>query len=275
MSRVFLYRVKFVRGVIVSLFDEGISPSDLFLLSLREIEGKSSPEKDWVIGGLEFYSELSGKFSIGKHMISELDNFDSDEKVFKRNSVDDYPNTLCFFDAELGLLGITSKFQLSSDTGVIARKIGSIVGSSLEVTRRNIFVEVEPIRDPEGLVDKIRKCYKVKSFSASFTRPNPYDADKYFQKPLSVYCQSINGIKGTAKISGDDLDKDVLIEVTRSTVSTGNRVSAKIIQNMGEKPISISTENSATGLTIDYENETGDNVVSEIRSAYQVLREGD
>jgi len=61
----------------------------------------------------------------------------------------------------------------------------------------------------------------------------------FFQRPLSVYLAAANGIKGKSQITGEDLNREVLESVTRSTAATGNEASARITKRRRQKPITI------------------------------------
>lgn len=68
----------------------------------------------------------------------------------------------------------------------------------------------------------------VLRFKSTFTGPNPIDADAIFQKPLEVYASATHADRGVVEVSGSNLDKESLIEITRSSAASGNAVSAKI-----------------------------------------------
>jgi hypothetical protein len=98
-----------------------------------------------------------------------------------------------------------------------------------------LAVEIVPIPDPEDFLASLNDAYAVSKFSATFRGPNPFDADEHFQKPLSVYLSSANGEKGKAQIQGEDLNREVLQAVTRSTAATGNEASARIRKTKSQK----------------------------------------
>jgi len=83
----------------------------------------------------------------------------------------------------------------------------------------------------------LASAYRVTRFAATFRGPNPFDADEYFQKPLSVYLLATDGEKGKAQVQGKDLNRQALQEVTRSTAATGNEASARITKGESEKQI--------------------------------------
>ncbi|WP_146135151.1 hypothetical protein [Neisseria iguanae] len=88
----------------------------------------------------------------------------------------------------------------------------------------------------------MNQAYKLFRFTITFRGPNPFDADEYFQKPLSVYLSAANGQKGRTIIDGDDLNGDVLTEVTKSSAATGNEASARIQKSPKQKATTINPE---------------------------------
>ncbi|MBF4339166.1 hypothetical protein EAY42_29205, partial [Vibrio anguillarum] len=95
-------------------------------------------------------------------------------------------------------------------------------------------VKVNFIPDPQGFIQKIRGAYAIKSFKATFTGPNPVDADELFQKPLSVYAQQIGAQTGALEVKGEALNEEVVESVAKSTAATANTASARIIPEEGK-----------------------------------------
>jgi hypothetical protein len=113
------------------------------------------------------------------------------------------------------------------------------LATSMVVRERQLSVEILPIPDPEGFIRALETALRVTRFSATFHGPNPFDADEHFQRPLSVYLQATRGKRGRTYIQGEDLDRKVLQDVTRSTAATGNEASARITKGRSQRPITI------------------------------------
>lgn len=88
--------------------------------------------------------------------------------------------------------------------------------------------ELDLIPDPESFLEKLYSAYAVKRFRATFTGPNPIDADELFQKPMSYYCQQLGADEGSVAVKGESLDDDAVAAVAKSTAATGNTASALI-----------------------------------------------
>lgn len=100
-------------------------------------------------------------------------------------------------------------------------------------------IEISAIPDPDDFLKNIVDSYRVHSFFATFTGPNPFDADEFFQKPFSKYLQMINGEHGSADVRGKSLDKEAIQAVAKSTAATGNQARARIVRSPGDKSITI------------------------------------
>jgi hypothetical protein len=140
------------------------------------------------------------------------------------------------------------------------------------VVRNSIVVEVRPIPDPEGFLKAIDAAFRVMRFSATFSGPNPFDADEFFQKPLSVYLSAANGEKGKATISGEDLNREVLVEVTRSSAATGNEASARIQRTRRQKATTINLRGDPVKRRYDEEEHRPEVVLEDLTNQYQRVR---
>lgn len=143
--------------------------------------------------------------------------------------------THCLFNADIGFIGIAKKVSLAPTAESIAGYIEKLLSITKIVLENQITVEIRPIPDPEDFLKKIASAYSVTQFTATFRGPNPFDADAYFQKPLSVYLSAANGETGKAEINGVDLNRDVIQSVTRSTAATGNEATARIKKTSKQK----------------------------------------
>ncbi|SKC83318.1 hypothetical protein SAMN05445504_3606 [Burkholderia sp. CF099] len=235
-----LFRVKFITGRQLDLFSEGVDRLATFVAAINE---RPSAELRkgylWHIGNVEIFSPSTGYFAVGRSTQKTIEKFDVDEGNFVHEETEESPFTHCVFDAKLGLLAIARKTSLGSDAKSIAQKIQLLLQATSPVFAQNLTVEILPIPDPEGFLRMLSDAYKVIRFTATFHGPNPFDADEHFQRPLSVYLQAADGTAGKAQIHGDNLNRAVLSEVTRSTAATGNEASARIIKARSERPVTI------------------------------------
>ncbi len=262
----FLYRVKFVLPKQLRLIDEPFSRPQLFVQALEERPGlRKHRGGTWHIGNLEMYSDFEGYFAVGRTTHSTIEKFDVTTGNFIEEELETSPYTHAVFDARVGFVGIANKASLSPTTNGIARRLAELLAYSRPIAERSIQVEVPPIPDPESFLREIDRAHRVFRFAATFHRPNPFDADEYFQKPLSTYLAAADGEQGKAQISGEDLNREVLEAVTKSTAATGNEASARIQREPRSRSVRIRLSGNALGASYDEELHDPREVLQELK----------
>lgn len=267
-----LYRIKFIKPSQLSLFNEDISPSDLFLKALQEKPSLELRRNNvWHIGNIEYFNNMTGCFAIGRTTKTTIEKYDKETGNFIVTEDDSGPYTFVLFDRAIGLLGIAKKSKVAPDVPAIARKIEKIFFSCKAVREHGVDVKVKFIPDPKSFLQKIRSAYSIKRFRAFFTGPNPVDADELFQKPLSIYCGEIGAEKGSVEVQGDGLNEETVEAVAKSTASSGNSASASIQTQKGKKPVSISLKGDAVKVSVDPKT-AKESVLTEVKEAYLEVR---
>lgn len=268
-----LFRVKFIKPTQKSLFNENVTPSELLKSAVMQ---KPSAELragyHWHIGNVQLFNESRGYFAIGRTTISSVEKYDETSGNFVKEEAEQSPYTHCVFDSSIGFVGIAKKQNLSQNTKGIASRLEELLSISDGVVENNIAVEVRPIPDPDGFLKAIAEAYKVYSYTATFRGPNPFDADEHFQKPLAVYLSAANGQKGKTTISGDDLNREVLTEVTRSTAATGNEASARIQKNVRQKAITVNLRGDPIKRKYDETEHHPEIVLNDLANQYRKVR---
>lgn len=268
-----LFRVKFIKPNQKSLFNENITPKELLTSAVLQ---KPSEELragyHWHIGNVFLFNDHRGYFAIGRTTVSSIEKFDEISGNFIEEQTEESPYTHCVFDSSIGFIGIAKKPNLSQTTKGIANRLKELLSLSAGVLENNITVEVLPIPDPDGFLKAIADAYRVYSFTATFRGPNPFDADEHFQKPLAVYLSATNGLKGKASISGDDLNREILAEVTRSTAATGNEASARIQRNKKQKTMTINLRGDPIKRKYDEIDHHPEKVLNDLANQYKKVR---
>ena len=224
-----LFRAKFIKPHQPSFLHDDFSPSDIFRKAILERpSGELRRGHVWHVGNIRSFTAETGYFAIGRTTNATVEKFDAGSGDFIEESLETSPYTHVVFDTSIGLMGIAKKTRLASTAVGIASKIERLLGQTDVVIRNDISVEIAPIPDPEGFLRAIATAYRVSRFTATFKGPNPFDADELFQKPLSVYLSAANGSEGHAQVQGEDLNRETIQEVARSTAATGNQASARI-----------------------------------------------
>lgn len=268
----YLYRAKFIKSTQSDLFLPNISSSQLFIKTLNEKpEITLKQDNVWHIGNIEYFDEMTGSFAVGRTTKTTVERFDPETGNFIDLIDDSGPYTNVLFDCSIGLLGIAKKAKVAPNVESIARKITKLFENANIVKEHGIEVRVDIIPDPDGFIQKLRAAYSIKRFKASFTGPNPVDADELFQKPLTVYCKEINGDYGHVEVVGEQLNEENIEAVAKSTAATGNTASAKIQPNPQKKYITIKLKGDGVRVPVDQEKLRIE-VLKELQEAYYKVR---
>lgn len=268
-----LYRVKLIKPAQLALFHPEISPRSVFEEALAERPSLQLREGNvWHIGNIEQITQDGGRFAVGRTTTTTIEKFDNATGNFTELRDDSGPYTFVYFDSRIGLLGIGKRTKVASDVKSVARKLQKLLSRARVVTKHGIIVRVDLIPDPESFLEKLHSAYAVKRFRATFTGPNPIDADELFQKPMSYYCQQLEADEGSVIVKGQSLDDDAVAAVAKSTAATGNIASAVIQVNKGVRPIPISFKGDARRVVIDSEVEKAE-ALAMIQREYGEVRQ--
>lgn len=263
-----LYRVKFVKPAQLALFNPELSPRSIFEAALRERPSLQLREGSvWHIGNIEPITPDGGRFAVGRTTTTTIEKFDSSTGNFTDLRDDSGPYTFVYFDSRIGLLAIGKRTKVAPDVKAVARKLQKLLSSARAVTEHEITVRVNFIPDPEGFLDKLHSAYAIKRFRATFTGPNPIDADELFQKPMSYYCQQVEADEGSVTVKGASLNSDMVATIAKSTAATANTASALIQLDQGSQPIPIAFKRDARRVMIDPEVEKAE-ALARIQNEY-------
>ena len=271
-----LFRVKFIKSAQTDMFLSEMSPSEIFSSALKE-EPKTETRKDsiWLMGNIVQVDDTSGYLRIGRISKSHVSNFDEKSAEFVDYEVQNWPNTRILYDTTIGLIAIAHNSQLSNSTTSSADKLRRLLESTKIVASHGIDVDISIIPDPVDFFRKIRIAHSVLTFAATFTGPNPIDADEIFQKPLSHLTKEINGKNGELSINGEDLNREVVEELGRSTAATGNNGYARIRRAAGKRPKKIPIGKSPVQLTYSEAEHYEITALNDMRAAYKQVRHED
>lgn len=271
-KEVHLYRIKLIKSTQVPLFARDLSATQILLEAISEKPSKIQENgTGWTIGNVVNESEYTGSFAIGRITTKSVEKYDKETGDFIDEVDEAGPYTLAFFDASIGLLGILKKSNVSASPASIASRIRELLEVTGVVINSEVEVNIAFIPDPDDFIVKLRSAYCIRRFRASFTGPNPVDADEIFQKPLSVYCQTMEASSGAVEVVGNDINAEAAEAVARSTAATANTASATIVESEGGQSCRIHLKKGALVLQIDAEAGRSA-VLKEIKSEYRRVR---
>jgi len=199
----------------------------------------SKPQKEiwrrgqsWHIGNILPIDETSLYFRFGKKTKSILEVYQNG--AFKDEEFETAPYTHVIVDSKLELCGIAKKTKLSQKTSTIAKQLERFLNASEYALYKKIQFNIVEINDPEPLIGYIKnEKYNIIKFSMTFSKPNPWDVNEDFIKPLERLLSAAQGEKGKTELEGENLNPNVLEELTRSIASTGNEVVVNLKDELG------------------------------------------
>lgn len=245
---------------------------DIFLNSIQDKpEHTLSSGSEWHIGNVKLFDDFSGSFAVGRTTKKTVEKFDKESGDFIDELDDSAPYTIVIFDAKIGLIGIAKKSVLAPNASSIARRVKDLLSTTKTAIDFGADVRIDVIPDPEDFLDKLRGAYSIRKFRATFTGPNPVDADELFQKPLSVYAQNMGASSGTLEVTGEALNEEVAESVAKSTAATGNTASARVVPYKGNKPKNIKMKGDAVVVIVE-EGATSAQVLKKMHEEYSRVR---
>ena len=136
--------------------------------------------------------------------------------------------------------------------------------------------EVAPIFDPTDLIAYLGRARAVSRFWVTFKRPNPFDADRDFQRPLQNVLVQSGGTKGKAQLEGENLIVESLEKMARAAAATGDdagatmilpRERARVQKRLRENPVMLSQEDLANA-------DQHQTLLARMREEYRRIRGG-
>lgn len=222
-----LFRVRIIKPKQLYLFDDDSSSSLFLKILMSKPKGELRKGSVWLIGNV-VNKESIGSFKIGRVRKSKISLYNGEKSEFINLDINDNPNTMVIFDANIGLLAIQANADLNDDPESIANNIKKLFYRSDIILNKNYRIDISVISDPEDFIQKINRAFCVTELKINFSGPNPIDADELFNKPLSKIVREVGGENGIISLKGNELDKEVVTEIAKNTAATGNRGTAKV-----------------------------------------------
>ncbi len=278
MPAFYLFRLKTYRSKQRPLFSKEVSKKK-FIESLIFQKPSLEIRKGyvWHIGNVKKINDQGLFFALGRTTKSSKGQYDEKSGDFLEISDQESPFTYAVYDLRYSVIAISFKSKLSPTSGGIARSLQKLLNDHQYTRENEIRIEIAEISDPEGFISQMLSAYSVIGFTMEFTEPNPFDVEKDFHEPMEKLLEETGGEQGKTNIQGEDLDKQILEELTRSAASTGNDASARIRKEKGMRPVTRHMKGDLVHLVIDDQEitEQADNILSKTRQMYLAVRGAD
>lgn len=249
-----LFRVKVYPTKQLDLFEHEMSRPELLRKTIFSIPSAELRKgKIWQIGNVTEINNTGAYFRVGRVSKSTIEVYEDGQ--FLDAQFESAPYTHIVLDFNLELCAVAKKSRLSPKVSGIANQIARLLNQS-EIGRRfQVKFELGQINDPKDLITHIRRAHSISKFWMTFARPNLFDVEEDFVKPMEKALDSADGQTGKAEIKGDNLNSERLEELARSAAASGNDASAwiqtepstkKVRKNLRGNPVVLTQKDLST-----------------------------
>ncbi len=271
-----LFRLKVVRPVQEHLFDNELSNLEAVLAVIAEKpSGELRRGHFWHIGNFELLANGGIYFRLGRTTKATVSLYDEKAKDFEEREFENAPYTHVLVDPAIGLCAIARKYQLAPSPEGIARQLQRLLFRSGIARAAGLGFTVAPLSDPTDFLAQLERAYAVVSFAMTFSRPNPFDAEALIQRPMEELLQATDGTDARATLHGEQLDVDVLKDLTVSVAATGNDAVAKLRYEPNAPVVRRSLRERAIFIALEGLETIAEMVgaLDQMRSAFRNIRE--
>lgn len=218
---------------------------------LRKVLGQSNKAcisgATWQTANIDKLGKDGFYFRIGKMSHTTLPRLIDDS--FSDVECDKSPYTHVILDMPTEVCAIAKSAELNMTSEAISSKLEMLLNESSIVKEAEKRAKIQPLQDPTDFIDYIQRATSITKLWVGFSRPNPVDANKDFQKPMQRIMEKIAGDHGKLEVEGNELDKKSTIEIVKSAAATGDKAGAAmtmddnpkkmIMRKLGEKSVNI------------------------------------
>ncbi|MBL4790835.1 MAG: hypothetical protein JKY60_17880 [Kordiimonadaceae bacterium] len=166
----------------------------------------------------------------GKKVTEELDV--NEEYIELEHT--DILHTRVILDHEISLLVVEHNNSYTKDLNQIPRRIANWILNYQRKSGLDYRVMITPIKNPNSLIFEIKNANLVRRFFFDVKRKNIFDTAQ-MARDIKKYTTAINGESTRTQTTGTNMDKDTMIEIIRSSASTGDDAGALLIPHGSRK----------------------------------------
>ena len=271
-----LYRLKLEQSDLLPLFaDQRRPPGDVISSAIeRKPSSQIRKGQHWRIGNVERLDQQRLFFAFGKLTKKTQELYDDSRGEFVERPFDEAPHTYVALELDLQLCAIARKLRMAQRTETIAKNLETVLNTSRDDGTRHLTFKLQAISDPTEFLDLVRAAARISRFEIAFTPPNPFDVEQQFHRPMEEFLQATRARQGKASVVGDELDRSIIEDLTRSAASTGNTANANIQANDEAKPSpKYSNGNPATVVVEKFSTQQERNsLLDRVRTVYNRIR---
>lgn len=267
-----LFRAKLLTKTQPGLFANDIQKEDILIHVI-----KTKPSYDfgrnqvWHIGNVNDLNGSGVVFAIGRTTTRGKSLYDEEKGEFIELEDEESPYTYVFYIKHYSLMAIMYNSKVSPHIKTVANKITKIINSHAVFIYSPFELMLSEIWDPNKFIEYIRNAARVVSFSASASRPNPFDVNSDFHKPLEKLIEAADANKGETTVKGEDLNRTILEEIAHSVASTGDDARMRFQDEVGGSIITKHMRGDS--VTVTTESDDKHIIVRKIIEKYEYIRQ--
>ena len=230
-----LYKLKVVplRQLSLIKLSKEISPKKTSSEMIKEavLESRSKGSKKtpyWRIGNIDEIDEDGLFFDFGKITKTTAKKYNETEKIFHDEPDEQAPHTYVMINLKYQICAIAFQAKVAPKVFTIAKNLKKLLNETDIAKNIDAEFSVSEIKNPIDFIEQVRSAFSIKKFEIEFTPPNPFDVNKDFVRPMENLAEASNSKKGKTSISGENLDKTIIGELSASSASSGDNASARI-----------------------------------------------
>ncbi len=215
--------------------------------SLPSIELRQG--RTWHIGNVKPLGGDALYFRVGRISHSTMAVYDG--RGFRDQEFETAPYTHVVLDLALEVCALARQSRLAPTAQGIARQLAALLNRSETARGMDAAFDIAAVFDPEDFVTYLTQASAVSRFWVTFKRPNPFDAEKDFQRPLQSILAASGGDKGRAQLEGESLIVENLEKMARAAAATGDDAAAtmalphqrrRVVKRLRENPVVLTQE---------------------------------
>ena len=283
MITFYIYRLRIEEHGLRSR-NQDTSRREIILRAINERPSFLSNQRaNWRIGNVQIieYDDNAVIFALGKITESARGTYDSHYGEFFESLSSEASYTFVIVDLKLQICAIAHKSNISPKIEDTAKNLEKVLRSARIFYLTGSEPKLSKIDIPDEFLSQIKDAVSIYNFEMTFGLPNPFDVDRQFQKPMEELLREAKGKEGKISIKASTnsrLNSSLIERLTRSAVSSGNAVKARVrsirnskstIIKSGHKHLTISMPMEFHSINTDFDWKI---VLEKIREAYYKIR---
>jgi hypothetical protein len=270
-----LFRVKVFFPAQLPLLERPPSRQEILKQAIESLPSAESRRGlVWHIGNVAPVDRTGLYLRLGRTTTTTVEVFEDGR--FRDQTFETAPYTHALIDLDLEVCAIAKKTRLSPTIKGIANQFARLLQESRRAMEFQITFEISELADPEDFISHLRTAYAISKFTVWFSQPNPFDVNEDFIGPAQRLVRESNSHQGKTELKGDNLNSDVLTDITRSAASTGDDAVAWLKPSQRQRRVKKRLKGSSVNVPQQHVDDlpARQTLLDKVRDLYRRIRQG-